>query len=319
MRRTERFDPEGSRYAFDFGLCTPRDGWAQVDTRQDAWYFGTWTNPRLRQIVSYCEGDITVECADDDAEYVEALRALHRWNVEAGHWKGIDTMCDEDIARAFERLELDDLLHRGDVRERADVLVHTSATHHHRFIARTGAARRFANAHPEGSDGTIGCNERDAGALVTALRAAGLRVALHDGTPLQAGGQDAWNAALERPTNESARFTGLYESAGVRTHCRRGRKPRDGTTLACRCDDGERAECERAHAADTKAAQSEAAHEDDEAMQRRHGLWASTARRIGSGLAPPDADAIAEGQAKAREARHALERHESGWVEQTYG
>ena len=113
MRRTERFDPQGSRYAFDFGLCTPQQGWAQVDTRQDAWYFGTWTNPALRQIVCYCEGDITVECADDDAEYVEALRALQRWNVENGHWKGIDTMLDADIARAFERLGLDDLLHRA--------------------------------------------------------------------------------------------------------------------------------------------------------------------------------------------------------------
>ena len=136
MRKTERFDPEGSRYAFDFGLCTPGDGWAQVDTREDAWYFGTWTNPTLRQIVSYREGDISVECADDDAEYVEALRALHRWNVGNGHWKGIDTMLNEDVARAFERLGLDDLLHPGDVLDRADVPVHPSETHDHRVEAR---------------------------------------------------------------------------------------------------------------------------------------------------------------------------------------
>jgi hypothetical protein len=34
-----------NRYTFDFGTCSPQNGFAQVDTGQDAYYFGTWANP----------------------------------------------------------------------------------------------------------------------------------------------------------------------------------------------------------------------------------------------------------------------------------
>ena len=45
------------RYIFDFKLCTTGKGWAQVDTEQDASYFGTWANPFELKVVSYTEGD----------------------------------------------------------------------------------------------------------------------------------------------------------------------------------------------------------------------------------------------------------------------
>ena len=44
MKITREFCP-GDRYVYDFGLCTYEKGWAQVDTAQDASYFGTWANP----------------------------------------------------------------------------------------------------------------------------------------------------------------------------------------------------------------------------------------------------------------------------------
>ena len=42
MKIAREFCP-GDRYTYDFGLCSFEKGWAQVDTAQDASYFGTWT------------------------------------------------------------------------------------------------------------------------------------------------------------------------------------------------------------------------------------------------------------------------------------
>ncbi len=40
MKITREFAP-ADRYTYDFGLCSYENGWAQVDTAQDASYFGT--------------------------------------------------------------------------------------------------------------------------------------------------------------------------------------------------------------------------------------------------------------------------------------
>ena len=44
------------RYKFDCGL--PRH-FAQVDTSQDASYYGNWASAEALTLVSYCEGDVT--------------------------------------------------------------------------------------------------------------------------------------------------------------------------------------------------------------------------------------------------------------------
>jgi hypothetical protein len=60
------FFADADRYQFDFGLCSAASGWQQYDTDQDAWYFGIWVNVKLRLIVSYVEGDITVvDCLNE--------------------------------------------------------------------------------------------------------------------------------------------------------------------------------------------------------------------------------------------------------------
>jgi len=113
MMKTERlFDGNTDRYAFDFNLCTAAKGYAQVDTSQDAWYFGTWANPLRLQIVNYCEGDLTVQEAENAAEFVAELRQVKAWNEAQGHkFHGIDPMCRPELEAAFRELGLGDLLH----------------------------------------------------------------------------------------------------------------------------------------------------------------------------------------------------------------
>lgn len=116
--RIERFDGanafpagDGTRYAFDFNLCSASNGWAQVDTTQDASYYGTWANPERRQIVNYCEGDVTITHCDTDKDFAQAVKECADWNKERGYWKGIDGMCDERIVARFTELGLGELLH----------------------------------------------------------------------------------------------------------------------------------------------------------------------------------------------------------------
>jgi hypothetical protein len=58
--RAIRLANAGSRYAYDCGPCR---NWQQLDTWQDASYFGVWVHPTTRRIFTYCEGDrILVTC-----------------------------------------------------------------------------------------------------------------------------------------------------------------------------------------------------------------------------------------------------------------
>ncbi|MCY4499245.1 MAG: hypothetical protein OXC14_18420 [Rhodospirillaceae bacterium] len=112
MAEIERsFNGMTDRYEWDFTRCLPGNGWAQVDTTQDASYFGTWANPFERKIVNYCEGDITETTASDDDEFITELMKTVDWNRDAGYWKGIDGMCSERIIARFTELGLSDLLH----------------------------------------------------------------------------------------------------------------------------------------------------------------------------------------------------------------
>ena len=107
---TREFQP-ADRYLYDFKYCTYAKGWAQIDTKQDASYFGTWTNPTERVIFSYCEGDTThTQCSTDD-DYKQALLELVAWNKENGYWLGIDPGFNPEMKDAFVKLDLGHLLH----------------------------------------------------------------------------------------------------------------------------------------------------------------------------------------------------------------
>jgi hypothetical protein len=83
---TRTFAEDGNRYEIDNGVCNSASGFCQIDTSQDASYFGIWTSPSQRAVCSFMEGDITVEKATTDAEYREILvncLTSHRHNNEA--------------------------------------------------------------------------------------------------------------------------------------------------------------------------------------------------------------------------------------------
>lgn len=99
------------RYRFDFKVCTYEKGWAQVDTRQDAPYYGTWTNPEKRQIFCYCEGDTTLTSCDTNEDYVKAVSDMVNWNKKSGYWLGIDPGLKPEMRAKFVSLGLEEFLH----------------------------------------------------------------------------------------------------------------------------------------------------------------------------------------------------------------
>jgi hypothetical protein len=110
MKTVRDFKP-ADRYVYDFGLCSWKNGFAQIDTSQDAHYFGTWASPDRLLIVCYCEGDINIKTADNKEEFIAELRALKAWNEENGYSFGIDPGDDEALAAKFCGMGLSDLLH----------------------------------------------------------------------------------------------------------------------------------------------------------------------------------------------------------------
>lgn len=108
----ERSFLPADRYLYDFQVCTPSKGFAQVDTGQDASYYGNWANPFEFILVSYCEGDITKTTCKDAAEFIEQVREIKSWNIENGHkFSGVDTLCNDKIHAQFIKLGLSDLFH----------------------------------------------------------------------------------------------------------------------------------------------------------------------------------------------------------------
>ena len=109
MKRTDYFMLDGDRYHFDYGKCSYDNGFAQMDTSQDAPYFGMWTNPNTREIVSYCEGDVTELTAETNDEYVKAIRESAKFYSDFR----IDASMHPEMAKRFSVLGLDDLLSKG--------------------------------------------------------------------------------------------------------------------------------------------------------------------------------------------------------------
>lgn len=111
MKVTREFAP-ASRYLYDFGLCSAKHGFSQLDTSQDAEYYGNWANPTRLIIFSYCEGDCTLTECDTDAEFVAKIRDMARWEIEDNDGKfKIDALCNQPMIARWESLGLGDLLH----------------------------------------------------------------------------------------------------------------------------------------------------------------------------------------------------------------
>lgn len=76
------------RYFFDFNMDLTQ--WLQMDTDQDAPYYGNWCNPMLKATLSYTEGDICVNVADSDETFLQLIHEARNWNIENGYRFSID-------------------------------------------------------------------------------------------------------------------------------------------------------------------------------------------------------------------------------------
>ena len=110
--KTERSFNSADRYYYDFGPCSYEKGFAQIDSRQDASYFGNWCNPDSLVLVSYAEGDVAITTCDTDAEFITAMR-----QTEAAYLRVDGKPCKVDpgfgdaMKARFEALGLGDMLH----------------------------------------------------------------------------------------------------------------------------------------------------------------------------------------------------------------
>lgn len=114
MKKTHEFCP-ADRYVYDFGLCASTNGFAQIDTSQDASYFGTWADPERLIIFNYCEGDCYMTECDTPEEFAAEVEGIKRWNEENGHrFIGIDPGLGEHGKKnteAWRKVGLGHLLH----------------------------------------------------------------------------------------------------------------------------------------------------------------------------------------------------------------
>lgn len=101
MKVYREFEP-ADRYLYDFGLCSAKNGFAQIDTEQDASYFGTWANPTKLVVFNYCEGDCTTTVCDNAEEFKQELQSIADWNIKNGYKAPmVDAMCRPEIEAAF--------------------------------------------------------------------------------------------------------------------------------------------------------------------------------------------------------------------------
>jgi hypothetical protein len=90
IRRNRDLRAFADRYDYDFRKCRPHDGWAQLDTKQDAPYYGNWVNPLTFELLSYCEGDVTHTQCDTADEFKSELAECIAWHREREYFIGID-------------------------------------------------------------------------------------------------------------------------------------------------------------------------------------------------------------------------------------
>jgi hypothetical protein len=113
MEKTREFAP-ADRYVYDFGACSPVNGFAQIDTWQDASYYGTWANPERLIIFCYCEGDCTTTTCDNVQEFITEIYAIKDWCLREGGEKGflgIDPGLNPAAIQKWKDIGLEELIY----------------------------------------------------------------------------------------------------------------------------------------------------------------------------------------------------------------
>lgn len=108
--QTESFFIDGDRYMFDFGDCSFKNGFSQLDTSQDSSYFGMWANPFILKIVSYCEGDVSIDTCDNDEEFIKRIKEIKAYYNDVGYSFSIDPGLSKTNIKRWKELGLSDLI-----------------------------------------------------------------------------------------------------------------------------------------------------------------------------------------------------------------
>ena len=108
MKRTDS-NHYGTRYDFDETLL--EKGYFQIDTIQDASYYGNWINPTERKKVSFMEGDLIEIEYENDEEMIKYLEEMNDWEKkyrenEKGIKIDLGWTTKEDGEKIFKRLGL---------------------------------------------------------------------------------------------------------------------------------------------------------------------------------------------------------------------
>jgi hypothetical protein len=112
MKKITRDFTPADRYLYDFGPCTTAKGWAQIDTSQDASYFGQWVNPARRLVFSYVEGDCILVSLDTDEELRAEFAEMKQWNETQGYrFMGIDPGFNPELKTALVSAGLQEYIH----------------------------------------------------------------------------------------------------------------------------------------------------------------------------------------------------------------
>ena len=105
--KTQKTFCNSDRYIFDSDICSFKKGFAQIDTTEDASYFGNWVNFKSLELITYCEGDLTINKCDDKEEFKKQLFKVVSWYKKNKSFIGIDLMLSDEIKENFNKLNLD--------------------------------------------------------------------------------------------------------------------------------------------------------------------------------------------------------------------
>jgi len=105
--KTEKTFCNSDRYIFDYDICSFKKGFAQIDTNEDASYFGNWVNFKSLELITYCEGDLTINKCENEEEFKNQLLKVVSWYKKNKSFIGIDLMLSDEIKKDFNKLDLD--------------------------------------------------------------------------------------------------------------------------------------------------------------------------------------------------------------------
>ena len=91
----------GDRYQFDFDDAFRGQGWQQLDTVDDAAWFGIWTNRDRLQVFTFAEGDASLITAPTPEAYNLEVQVIFEFHDVAPGYSMVDPG-DGTVTRVFE-------------------------------------------------------------------------------------------------------------------------------------------------------------------------------------------------------------------------